>query len=409
MIFFGTKKDFNLQLNRRVDISHFSLNFRHIDAKMSLNSIYLGSIIETGELDKMSKDNIVILDTALLYPLITAKELGSISTNHVSQMLSNKENTFRSTYYDLSTQLDEIKKDAITLAFIGCFGGGIGDMLASMPAFRLFVDTLKKHFNKVTIDLYSYALIGDIFTYVNEFFAHEEGVRDIKYLPLSVETLNTYDAFVDTTHFMQDAQSTSLPMVDFSLRKLGLEHDKIPTSQKAYYQEHDKKSYEFLFQDKQIEPLVKEYLHELAKSKKIVLFHPTASAPERSLPKELSNTLMAFMLNHPDIFVISVANFTHFSHERFLDISHLSRSTKHFCSIVANCDLCVSVDTGAFHIAQVAGVPSIVFFTAVEPLLRTKYYKNIYPISLGLEASGDEKYEEFDLNEFVEVFNKLTL
>ena len=407
MIFFGTKKDFNLRLNRKIDVSQFSLNFRHIDAKLNPNSIYLGSLIETGELDRMHADNIIILDDTKLYPLITAKELGAISTSPVSQMFSSKQNTFRSVFYDLSMQLKEINKDEIGLAFIGCFGGGIGDMLASMPALRLFTQTLKKRFKSVKIDIYSYIMVENIFTYVNEFFAHEECINAICPLPLSIETLNTYDVFVDTTHFMQDVESSSLPMIDLSLRKLGLTYDKISVSSKSYYQEEYKKNYEILFEDKEIALLIREYLRELAGGKKIVLFHPNSSTLDRKLPKELANTLVAFMLNDPNIFIISVAKFTHFSHERFLDITHLSRSTKHFLSIVAHCDLCVSVDTSVFHIAQVAGVPSIVFFTNVDPILRMKYYKNIHPISIGIESIGEDKWEDFDVNEFTRAFSRM--
>ena len=247
---------------------------------------------------------------------------------------------------------------------MGVFGGGVGDLISSIPAFKIWIGRLQERFDEVIIDIFAHGSIQSLFDNSRYFFGKVPAVRFHNSLPISLGQLNSYDAFLDTSFFMQDKKSQELSIVDFSLYKLGIDHTTIPNEQKLLP----------LASSPEITPLFGQYIDKVAKDKTIVLFHPNSSTAYRSIPKEFCNMLLHLMLDDESIFVLSVNNFKDFKHPRFLDMSHLSLSLEHLFSIVDSVDFCVSSDTAIYHIAQGFGKGAIVFFTTIAPRLRIPYY-----------------------------------
>ncbi|VAY87259.1 hypothetical protein MNB_ARC-1_816 [hydrothermal vent metagenome] len=405
MVFFTTKKDFSISQ----DFNQINLNFQSVQNDINTNNIYLSSILEIEKIGEMQKDILSIIDENKISHFITSKELGASYKGQLNQIVSNSDKMFESSFVDLDTQIKNTNKKSISIAFIGCFGGGIGDLISSIPALRIFVDILKNKFEDINIDIYAHQFISSIYKNTKFFFEKEDYIRDIFTLPISIDKLNKYDFYVDTIFFMQDRKSLCMPIVDLSLYKLGIDCEKIENKLLNISLQED------------IFSLVKKYVQQKAQDKMVILFHPKSSTALRSIPDEISCLMLNTLLGDENIFVISVNDINFFKHDRFLDASALSLSLEHFFSFIGSVDFCISSDTSVYHIAGNLNIPSVVFFTSIEPHLRIKYYKNIYPIYLEnkdiknihneVRISKDINlgniFDNFDIVEFTDIINKV--
>ena len=64
------------------------------------------------------------------------------------------------------------------------------------------------------------------------------------------------------------------------------------------------------------------------------------------------------------------------------DISSQSKSFKDLCFIIGQMDGIFTVDTSIYHIAACFGIPTVVWFTSMNPDLRVRYYPTVKGILL---------------------------
>ena len=107
-------------------------------------------------------------------------------------------------------------------------------------------------------------------------------------------------------------------------------------------------------------------------------YSPGASDPIRRLPPSILRTLAR---NFPDILFLTPETIP----EEVKDLENIilidtSASLSSFATAINECDILVSSDSGAYHIAAAIGKPSLVFFGPIPSMLRSTYYT--YTVSL---------------------------
>ena len=111
-----------------------------------------------------------------------------------------------------------------------------------------------------------------------------------------------------------------------------------------------------------------------------ILYNGKSNAVLRDLPVRFLDVLIS---NFPDItFVVPDAALSD-SHKTTNNIKYLDTfgSMQDYITAIDCCDAFVSADTSTYHIAAGLDKPGLVFFSSIDPGLRTGYYPRIISVS----------------------------
>lgn len=110
-----------------------------------------------------------------------------------------------------------------------------------------------------------------------------------------------------------------------------------------------------------------------------IMFCPAASTSLRAMPQELWQDAVQRIWEQYDLPVYGVQEI---EHPRYTCVAHLSRTTQSFIEWIANAKGLVSADSSAVHIAAGFDIPTLAFFTSIEPRLRVGYYPGCSALDL---------------------------
>jgi ADP-heptose:LPS heptosyltransferase len=186
-------------------------------------------------------------------------------------------------------------------------------------------------------------------------------------LPAPLESLKRYDAYIDLS---AERVSTDQHWLDVCFEGFGFDASRVPPELKRLW----------------LPPIPTTVQEELAplvagvrtRGRRVVLFHPTASAAIRSCPAPVARRIVAELLDRTDWTIVTAAGMP--LEPRVVDWSRLSRTFDHFTYLISQVDCVVSVDTSTYHVADALRVPSVALFTTIRPEHRMGYS----PISEGI-------------------------
>lgn len=273
---------------------------------------------------------------------------------------------------DLRKQLLRIRnKTTLRVAILNGLGTGIGDTLVGLTALAEAHQQMQRLFRTVVIDV----LVGvHCYQAVLPVYAQSPLIRAVHPLPITLADLAHYDVIFDTGSLMHREEADRLPYVDFFLRTLGVDYRKVDPARKRNTLRVDA-------------PVLSDTVAAIdalkADGRRLLLFHPTASGPLRSMPDERIDTVLEELIAHSDYHIATVVPIP-FQHPRVSDLSGVSSDFQRLCHIVSQMDAVVCVDTSIYHIADAFGIPTVVLFTSIDPELRVKYY----PFVDGMLLSG---------------------
>ncbi|MDD5457634.1 MAG: glycosyltransferase family 9 protein, partial [Candidatus Margulisbacteria bacterium] len=259
-------------------------------------------------------------------------------------------------------------KKLLKVAIINGMGTGSGDSLVGIRALQVFYEKLKQFFSEVEIDLFQFHLEKNL-----QLYGKEDAVHMLYPLPGPLPKLLEYDACVDMGSFIAREEFNDRPMIDFYLQALSIDSDTVSAEDKRVVIKLDPYIEKDL--DKSMQILK-------ARGSKLLLFHPLASTDLRTMPQDKARLMLDKIINETNYIIVSTVNIQ-YRHERYIDLSALSKSLDHFISIISRMDAVITVDTVTYHISQSFNIPTLVLFTSIDPEYRIKYYPMVSGILLG--------------------------
>src|SRR5882672_1780778 len=272
-----------------------------------------------------------------------------------------------SPFVSLERQLADFDaRQSLRIAILNVFSPAFGDSICCLTLIAELGRRLRARFSDVQIDLLNVCFS----TGTDALYARSGLVREIRALPVSVATLASYDAFFD---FTAEYVRQDLPWIDGCLEAVGVEHWTVA-------KEHKRTR---LSLDVSVEEPASAAV-DLARSRgrPLLLFHPLASTPIRSMPPSVVPRALDALLDLTDYTVVSTVRIP-FAHARFIDWSSVSSTFDHFAYLISKVDTFITVDTATYHVADAFDVPGIVLFTSIDLALRVSYY----PFVAGIELS----------------------
>jgi len=266
----------------------------------------------------------------------------------------------------------KLHQSRVSVAVLGG-GGGWGDILMIQSILIFLYKELKKFFSDVQITFY--ALRPSRYVEIASLYGEDFNVLP---LPVSLKELEKYDLMIDYTGFASYLERVNLSFKEFFSLHLGLTNINEKLLGRIIIPVH-----------KSVEIEIGDYMKNLKRScKKLLLFHPNASTPMRSIPSSFQEKLLRFILENTDYTVISAVPLP-FKHKKVLDLSRLSKSINHLIYIVSFADAIISAETVVFHIADAFNIPTLALTTTKHGYNQARNYPTVKAILLGKEVKDN--------------------
>ncbi len=263
---------------------------------------------------------------------------------------------------------EKIKSEKVSIAIINAFGTAFGDAIVGLRATEILYERLKNWFKEVKIDLFNRTKVRNFNLYLRN-----RAVSNFHMLPTTLEKLLEYDFVIDLGGYIEKPELEKMSMIDFFLEYMGIDKDSISPEEKRNRIEID-----------EIAKLdIEEDINLLKKNgNKLLLFHPLTSTQIRTIPENKSIELIKSIIDNTDYTVVAAVPIN-FEHERFKNISHLSKTFEHFIYIVSQVDAVITAGTVTYHIADSFNIPTVLLATVKHDKSNARYYPSIKTVLLG--------------------------
>lgn len=258
----------------------------------------------------------------------------------------------------------------VRICIVNAMSNAIGDHLIGMNAFGIWYEEITKLIPPERLEVTFFQLnprrLASITKQWHPKFNH------VYMLPNTMDKFCSCDGYYDLGGLLLQKGFGTQPMIDFFLDCLSIDKTKISPERKRIKYTLDPKA--------ELEA-VKLFRQLNAKNRPILLFHHLSTTPIRSMDAYQARKLVKEIIKKTDYTVVSCVPLD-FKHKRFYSLHRMSRNLDEFAAIISKCDAIMSVDTSTYHIADAFDIPTIVFFSTIDPKYRTKYYPFVEGIML---------------------------
>lgn len=283
----------------------------------------------------------------------------------------------------LGEQISNLRDKRVRIAIFNGLGGGIGDTITGLAALSKARDLIAKVSEPTFEVIYS----PEQHSRLAQIYLHTTLVDKTHIAPLTLKQLVDFDAIFDTGGMVQRQDFNEIPTVDFFLKSFGLNPIDIPDREK-------RSALVQLAPNNNLKKCVQKIRNDNP-DKKLILFHPKASTALRTIPDKYMEGIVRYLAGIKEYMLVSVVTVP----GKDLPIANLSGQCKLFkdlCFVVGQMDGIFTVDTSIYHIADCFNIPTVVWFTSINPELRVRYY----PMVKGILLVGAEQ---------TKLYNKHTL
>ncbi|MCY2000401.1 hypothetical protein OW766_24345 [Klebsiella pneumoniae] len=243
---------------------------------------------------------------------------------------------------------------------INGMGVTLGDSIIGINA----LDCIKKINKNIHITLIRPATCH---SYVEEVYSIARNLIDrLEYMPYDIRNLHRDAVNIDIGNQLYWQDFNNLEMHDFFLKNLGVDFKTIPDNWKCNH----------WLQDSLPQTKIRDNNY--------VLFCPKASTSLRSIPEKFHYQIIDYLYAS---YNLPVHGFSDIKHSMYTNISQTCKSTVDFITSIANAQHVYTCDSSALHIASGYDVPTTCIFTAINPVLRSRYYNNCNSIYIGDEIT----------------------
>ena len=172
---------------------------------------------------------------------------------------------------NLQDQIENLQGKDVRIALVNGLGSGLGDTLAGITALREANRIISGRFRPS----FEVLCTPEQYESLNSIFRQTELITCSHKLPMTLNDLMRFDAYVDTGGLTHREDFNSLPSVDFFLKAFGIDYRKVPAERKRNrINLHGRP-------DSRLEQAIKK---ARSKGKRLLLFHPVSSTKLRSVP-----------------------------------------------------------------------------------------------------------------------------
>ena len=265
----------------------------------------------------------------------------------------------------LIQESDLKEKTHIRVAILNGMGRGYGDNVVGLGVLQHFRNYLKDYFTHVEIDILQRNKLIQ-----SQIYVPYETVDHAVQLPISVTRFFEYDAYVDLSDLLANPSFDQLPLFDFFLHALSL--------QNLIGSDEDKRTKLNRNPDK-IEKVRNEVQKRAGNTgcpKPIVLLHPSASTPLRSIPKDLLKPLIDDLSKEKNTITVCCVPGA-CEENSIIDLSDLSEDINEFFDVIASVDAVVTVGTVVYHVSGNLDIPTLLIPTVQADINSARYLPSV--------------------------------
>ncbi|QEI06934.1 glycosyltransferase family 9 protein [Pigmentiphaga aceris] len=249
-------------------------------------------------------------------------------------------------------------KQHFRIALVNGFGGNLGDTMLGATAWRSVWPQLRDALGSVAVD----ALLGPgMPVAVAELIAHEDGIEQVSFLGPTLQQFARYDAYFDFTDLIDLPRYFDMAAVDWSCWWMGLDPTTIPATDKRNRLQLPDEAWQWARQRLAALPAPR------------VLFAWQASMPLRSMPEDSARRFVQALLAAAPHLTLLTDRPLGLVHPRMYDLGAEADSAEKMMALTAQADGLITVDSLAQHVADAAGVPTVMLL-ATLPHGRFPYY-----------------------------------
>jgi len=301
--------------------------------------------------------------------------------------LINPEEIMSHEYYPENITFKEIIEDTpefikgkkqVKVAIMNGISNAFGDYIVGLNAFSLYQDKLKEKYPDVEFKFSLFQLNPHKFSNITMQWSHL--CSCVSTMPINLSRFLSHDVYIDFGALLLYENFSNQPMFDFFLEAFSPSLKNVPLNQKRLKYTPSDESDSFV-------KILMKHIRSVANGKKIILLHPLASSPVRTMPKKHVLRLVS-ELTENNYFVISAVDIREESldsNDNYMDIHKFSAKFDELACIVKYVDGIVSVDTSVVHLSDCFNTPTVAFFTTINPKYRACYYPNVKSIMLEKE------------------------
>lgn len=298
------------------------------------------------------------------------KLIGMINNNESFIREKKKENVsffINQNFIDINIQIKKTIKNDISLVVIGSLATTIGQQICALTALHILHKTLMKKFKSVKIDLYLNCAQNKFYTRDKEIFKSAPFINKVSPLCINTKQLCEYDFYIDMGSFNKTIYYDELNFTDAYLYKFGIDFKTINDNLKFN---------EIYLPNYKVQSQLKEQLLEAGKRAKLLLYHPYTSDIQRSIPIEISESILRDICHKgSEYIVVTTLDMKKIKYDNYLNLSQYSKSFSDFAYIISQMDAIITADTATYHISDAFAIPTVVLFTDDIASKRIQYYK----------------------------------
>ena len=257
------------------------------------------------------------------------------------------------------------EKTQIKVAILNGMGRGYGDNVVGLGVLQHFRNYLEDNFAKVEIDI-----LQRNKRIQSQIYLPYAVVDQAVQLPVSVTRFFNYDAFVDLSDLLANPLFDELPLYDFFLHGLSLQNLVSRDEQKRTYLHRNPNKIEKLRSE------VQKRAGNSGPPKPIVLLHPSASTPLRSIPKELLTPLVNDLVKEKNTIIICCVPEV-CPKNSVVDLSDLSGDINQFFDVIASADAVITVGTVVYHVSGSLDIPTLLIPTVQADINSARYLPSV--------------------------------
>jgi hypothetical protein len=244
------------------------------------------------------------------------------------------------------------------LLLINAFGSNLGDNIIGLTAFRQVLLVLRIHLPEVSVDV----LLGwHMDDRLARLFRDIDGIDSILTQGPTLAELSRYQAVFDNSGLLLLPRYGKMPMVDWYLWWLGVDHETVPATKKRNAVAIPDEAREFVAWQLP------------ATDGPRILVNPKASVALRSMPEPATRRLIDHLLaTWPKAHVVLVHPLA-LNHPRVRNLSAEISDVDRLAALVAQVDGLIGVDTYTQHLADATATPAVTLYTSVLPELYPYY------------------------------------
>lgn len=256
-------------------------------------------------------------------------------------------------------------KTQLKLAVVNGMGRGFGDNIVGLGVLQHLRNFLDLHFAQVEIDV-----LQRNREIQSQIYSGYSIIDNAVQLPVSVTKFFTYDAYFDLSDILAHPLFDQLPLYDFFIHALSLQKLICSAAEKRTKLKKD------LASAKRLRKIIDKRAGKTDSDRPIVLIHPSASTPLRSIPSELMPPLVEGMLKELDVILICcIPNAC--ADSRVIDLSDHSENINQFIDVISAVDAVITVGTVVYHVSGSLNIPTLLIPTVRADVESAQYLPSV--------------------------------